>query len=43
MCRCGAKGRGLVVDLAGLGLQLDSMTLSVFSNLRDSMILIPGS
>ena len=31
--------RGLVVDLAVLGLRLDSMILKVFSNLNDSMTL----
>ncbi|KAK4825110.1 LOW QUALITY PROTEIN: hypothetical protein QYF61_024001 [Mycteria americana] len=38
-CRCGAQGHGLVVDLAVLGLRLDSMILKVFSNLNDSLIL----
>ncbi|GAB0200543.1 hypothetical protein GRJ2_002519800 [Grus japonensis] len=33
--------QSLVVDLAALGLQLDSMVLKVFSNLNDSMILWP--
>jgi len=32
-------GHGLVVDLAVLGYQFDSMILRVFSNLNDSMIL----
>jgi len=32
-----------VVDLAVLGLRLDSMILKVFSNLNDSMILRIGS
>ena len=31
-------GHGLVVDLAMLRLQLDSLILQVFSNLSDSMI-----
>ena len=35
----GTWGHGLVVDLAVLGLRLDSMILKVFSNLNDSMIL----
>ena len=34
MCRC-----GVVVDLAVVDLQLDSMILKIFSNLNDSMIL----
>ena len=39
MCRRSAQGHGLVVDLAVLGLQLDSMILKVFSNLNYSVIL----
>jgi len=39
MCRCGALGRGSVVDLAVLGLQLDLMIIKVFSNLSDFMIV----
>jgi len=34
-----AQGHGVVVDLATLGLQLDSMILRVFSNLNDYIIL----
>lgn len=39
MCRCSTRGHGSVVDLAMLGLQLDSIILKVFSNLYVSMIL----
>ena len=39
MCRCGASGHGLGVELAALGLRLDSMIVRVFSKLNDSMIL----
>jgi len=38
ICRCGTSGRGLVVDLALLGIWLDSMILKVYSNLSGSMI-----
>jgi len=40
MCRCGAQGHGLVVDLAVLGMWLDSMILKFFSSLNGSMILL---
>jgi len=40
MCRCGTEEHGLVVDLAVLGLRLDSMILKVFSKINDSMILM---
>lgn len=36
MCRCGAEGHGLGMDLAVLRLQLGP---TVFSNINDSMIL----
>ena len=39
MCRRDAQGHGLVVELAVLGLRLDSMILRVCSNLKDSMLL----
>jgi len=39
MYRCGAKGHGLVADLAVLGLQSDSMILKVFCNPDDFMIV----
>jgi len=37
MCGCGIWGRGLVMDLAVLGLWLD-LILKLFSNLNDSTI-----
>ena len=37
-CRCGTSGYGLV-GMVVLGWQLDLVTLEIFSNLNDSMIL----
>lgn len=34
----GTEGLGLVLDLAVLGLQLDSVILKIFFNVNDSMI-----
>lgn len=40
LCRYGTRIHGLVVDLAVLGLWLDSMIFNVFFNLNDPMILL---
>lgn len=42
MCKCGAWGHGLVVDLAVVGLLLDLIILKVMSNLKDSVTQSAG-
>lgn len=39
MSRCGAQGQDLAMDLEVLGLQLDSMSLRVFSKWNDTMTI----
>lgn len=39
MCGCSTERHGLVMELAGLGLQLGFMILKAFFNLNDSMFL----
>jgi len=39
LCGRGVLGHGIVVELAVLGLQLESMILRIFSNLNNSMVL----
>jgi len=41
LCRCGTSGHGLA-GMVGFGWRLDLMTLEVFSNLHDFMILLPS-